>query len=437
MSAQFVFANRITHSSNKTVEDLVRKIYFQDDEDCEEEMRHTSKRETRTIQVDLYQRCYVWSNNQGASFILKLLDGFPQHKIFIDYRDDQDCDYVVDGRQRLQTLWRFINDRFSIPFPKLDNTEGFSSYTFSQLPKNVQNKLLLSSLTVDYLRNWDEEAIYDQFVSLNESVPLTTAQKAKAIQCSVKEYTFGSELTHKFQEILKARNSPLAKVSDVFHDMMLRIMYITFCDEIEIVSKIPKIAKLLPTIKRDKEHEKQFDTVMKNLIEFFGVNGRCYVGKAELVSIVYFVYCNKDENVDWNDYGNHYDQNFVKPHKRGKRGNQTELCASYYKLMGASSTKARIESRHELLTKFFEEYKKPTINIAWDEDVNLDTPVSVVTLPKISKRSKTVSESTTKRAKQSSFVPQNRNPNDRLTTTPPDRVIYSRPRKITKISYVQ
>lgn len=108
---------------------------------------------------------------------------------------------VLDGLQRLTTIFRYIGDkgfRLHNDVPKVgDFGEGSNSTAgegydiagkgFKDLPEPLQSAIENYKLTVYCLEDYDMEQLEDCFARLNASTPLTTVQKART--------ALGSELS--------------------------------------------------------------------------------------------------------------------------------------------------------------------------------------------------------------------------------------------------
>ena len=69
--------------------------------------------ESGGIKVPIYQRDYVWSQRDASRFIESVALGFPTPEIFV-YEKGRNNWEVVDGHQRLLSLYYFVKGRFPI-----------------------------------------------------------------------------------------------------------------------------------------------------------------------------------------------------------------------------------------------------------------------------------------------------------------------------------
>jgi len=124
-----------------------------------------------------YQRRLVWPVSHKVYLIDTILKELPIPKFFVqlivDPKTGKTIYNVVDGQQRLNAIFEFIDGKFSLskkhhPFPEqLD--EELEDSTFQDLSKEYQEKFWSYPLTVEQLINTTENEIRDMFVRLNKN----------------------------------------------------------------------------------------------------------------------------------------------------------------------------------------------------------------------------------------------------------------------------
>jgi hypothetical protein len=127
-----------------------------------------------------YQRRSVWSNSYKDFFIDTVLLNYPAPAIFI-YEEIHHTGLtkysIVDGKQRLTTLFEFISDEF----PVSDNatTSELRGRYFSQLEPDEKNKVWAYTFSVEYLPTADEGVINSIFDRINRNVAKLSAQELR------------------------------------------------------------------------------------------------------------------------------------------------------------------------------------------------------------------------------------------------------------------
>jgi hypothetical protein len=116
--------------------------------------------------VPLYQREFIWNNDDQSQFIESVIMGLPIPIMFLAEDDDGTFE-IVDGAQRIQTLDAFLaGDLVLEGLKKLDSLNG---YMFSDLPENQQNKLVSRALRIVILnQETTDESRQDLFNRINK-----------------------------------------------------------------------------------------------------------------------------------------------------------------------------------------------------------------------------------------------------------------------------
>ncbi|PTX08636.1 uncharacterized protein DUF262 [Capnocytophaga leadbetteri] len=111
--------------------------------------------ESGVIKIPGFQRNYVWDIKRASKLIESLLIGIPIPQIFL-FEEEKNSFLVIDGQQRLMTIYYFIKKRFpimkkrielrkifdekgSIPDNILSNNDYFTDFKLD-LPEQIPNK---------------------------------------------------------------------------------------------------------------------------------------------------------------------------------------------------------------------------------------------------------------------------------------------------------
>jgi hypothetical protein len=142
-----------------------------------------------------YQReSAVWSLDKQQLFIDSLLNGYDVPKIYLhDLRGHHPTKVyaVVDGKQRLTTIWRFLEDGFplapqfrveeaNLPESPPGATPPAGGMRFSAFDPLWQEVLKTTFLSVVLIQNATEQDIEELFSRLNNGEPLNAAEKRNA-----------------------------------------------------------------------------------------------------------------------------------------------------------------------------------------------------------------------------------------------------------------
>ena len=152
--------------------------------------------ERQFIQVDPeYQRMSeIWTLEKRQLLIDSILNEYDIPKLYFHgFRDikrlpdGRNVKYaIIDGRQRLETIWNFIDGKFALSddFEFLeDPSVSVSGLTYHELAtKYLDLKIRFDGYTLPIMEviTDDTELIEDMFVRLNEAVPTNSAEKRNA-----------------------------------------------------------------------------------------------------------------------------------------------------------------------------------------------------------------------------------------------------------------
>jgi len=143
-----------------------------------------------------YQReSSVWSLDKQQLFVDSLLNGYDVPKIYLhDLRGQHPTQVyaVVDGRQRLSTIWRFLADEFPLaddfriepanaPELPAGTATPRAGQRFTELDERWRRVLRRTYLAVVLIQHATEEDIEELFSRLNNGEPLNAAEKRNAM----------------------------------------------------------------------------------------------------------------------------------------------------------------------------------------------------------------------------------------------------------------
>lgn len=127
-----------------------------------------------------YQRRSVWNQSYKDHFIDTILLGYPAPAIFLYEQINPDGTtlyHVVDGKQRLMTIFEFAENRFSV-FGQATRVDLRDLY-FRDLPDEVKRDFWGYPFSVEYIPT-DELTIIDNvFDRLNRNTAKLTAQELR------------------------------------------------------------------------------------------------------------------------------------------------------------------------------------------------------------------------------------------------------------------
>lgn len=157
-------------------------------------LRINRERKSIFLSPDYQRNGDIWTLEKRQLLIDSILNDFDIPKIYFHVLDqrkpkNKGLDYaVIDGRQRLETIWMFIDGRFrlSTDFKYFrDSNIKAGNYSYADLAKDYPDlKSLFDSfdLPITCVETDDLDLIDDMFLRLNEAVPLNAAEKRNAFR---------------------------------------------------------------------------------------------------------------------------------------------------------------------------------------------------------------------------------------------------------------
>jgi hypothetical protein len=126
-----------------------------------------------------YQRAQgLWPNASRSYFIDTILEGYPFPKMyfheFLDRKSKKVRTEIVDGQQRITTIYDFLGDKFALG----KNSQRFAGKKFSDLDEEIQDEFLLYTVATDVIRDAGTAQILQMFRRMNSyTLPLNAAEK--------------------------------------------------------------------------------------------------------------------------------------------------------------------------------------------------------------------------------------------------------------------
>ena len=130
------------------------------------------------------QRDLVWTKSQNQLLIDSLFKDFDIPKIYFrDMAEGGSMKYaVIDGQQRLNAIFSFLNDSYELPLDTDDvNGEEVAGKKWSELSAQLQIEFNNRAIDVVHLIVYTDEEIDETFLRLQNGTPLKAAEKRRAI----------------------------------------------------------------------------------------------------------------------------------------------------------------------------------------------------------------------------------------------------------------
>lgn len=137
-----------------------------------------------------FQRDLVWNTAKKQTLIDTILRGWHFPPIFLVSPPAGERLDVLDGQQRLNAIFDFIEGGFVLNGaiePLESSIQALDGLYFHQFPHEVQRKFLRHPLRVSELYDYKEDEPYELFFRLNQGSVLTPAEKRNTLYGPVRE----------------------------------------------------------------------------------------------------------------------------------------------------------------------------------------------------------------------------------------------------------
>ncbi len=129
-----------------------------------------------------FQRGQVWPREKRARLVDTVLRGWRVPPVHLVLEEDEALS-VLDGQQRLQALFDFLDDDFAVaafaPFDEV--VQRYEGRRFSQLPDVVRRRINSTRISAYRLYDYHPDEPYELFFRLNLPTGLTQAEKRNAL----------------------------------------------------------------------------------------------------------------------------------------------------------------------------------------------------------------------------------------------------------------
>lgn len=194
-----------------------------------------------------FQRRGVWTRVAKSFLVDTIIRGKPIPKLLItqSLRDQRNIRTVVDGQQRLRTIFEYISNDFTVL--KAHNEEH-AKKTFSELSVDAQNEILTYEVGVDVLFDVDFKDLLDIFARINTySVVLNQQEKLNAKFLGVFK-TYAYELGRDYVDYFVSADIVTRKqVSRMAEAQLSSDLLIVLCDGVQTVKNIEKFYRKYET----------------------------------------------------------------------------------------------------------------------------------------------------------------------------------------------
>ena len=153
-----------------------------------------------------YQRPSVWNTRQKQLLIDSILRDYDIPKIYLNKIDKDHYD-VVDGQQRIRTVWSFYNDEFAL-LKDSDAVDGIevAGKKYSELDPGISDIIDTYNMDFIILEDKSEDEIREMFLRLQNGTSLKAQEKRNAIPSKMRDFV-KHITTHSFFDKVNFKDS--------------------------------------------------------------------------------------------------------------------------------------------------------------------------------------------------------------------------------------
>jgi hypothetical protein len=138
-----------------------------------------------------YQRDKVWSEKDRALLIDSIRIGMDIPKIYLAENNASEYD-CIDGKQRLLTIFQFIDSSEDDPLRIEINKRLYSYKDLEKSDKDLAKKIMDYELTVVILKKPSDNEVREMFKRLQLGEPLNSAERINAIKSEMRDFIFNT-----------------------------------------------------------------------------------------------------------------------------------------------------------------------------------------------------------------------------------------------------
>ena len=171
-----------------------------------------ARRKERINPKPQYQRTSVWSLKKKQLLIDSILRGYDVPKFYLRTSDEPEYEHeVVDGQQRLRTIWEFVEGDFELGDDSNDLPQGdLTGCKYSQLPSDVLDQIDLYELNIHIIEDATDLEIRELFLRLQEGVSLNPAEKRNAMPGNMRDFVANLAEEHRVFPLTSIKNNRFA-----------------------------------------------------------------------------------------------------------------------------------------------------------------------------------------------------------------------------------
>ena len=322
-------------------------------------------KERARISFPEYQReKSLWSNDKKSKLIDSILNDFDIPKLYFNSLKDDNIE-VIDGQQRLWSVWEFLNDEYQYK-------AGGKRTRFSKMTPANKEKILKYKFQATVFEEANDDYLRELFVRLQIALLLNSGEKLHARKGKMKQLVFEKLASHTFIKQIGISEKRYAKQ--------------TLCAQISINSfNRKKLGSFIRTRHEDLEHffieyidpkgrdlelftiqSKRISDVLDQLSKCLGGNAKILRNRSYILSIYLFIEelvngegkLSTKEQKSFSNFVSQLGKRLKDEARLGMDRTNREIYEFQTLLSSAPGEAYQIERRHKKLSEYYEHFKK-------------------------------------------------------------------------------
>lgn len=317
------------------------------------------EKERNTISFPEYQReKSLWQVEKKSMLIDSILQDIDIPKLYFNRVKNNDIE-VVDGQQRLWSIWEFLDGEFQY---QIDGQKRL----FTELTPAQQKTIRDYTLQVTVFDDADEDYLRQLFVRLQLGLLLNTGEKLHAAKGKMKNFVFSTLAEHKFVKALGIPSRRYAKqtlcaqicINSFTREKLKTFARTRYDDLIQFFDEYADPQG--KDLERFRKRSKEIPDVLDLLWETFGEKAEELRNRSYILSIYLFVEENglgKNEQKQFSNFVFLLWKRLKEEARLGMDRKNRELYSFQSLLSSAPGEQYQIERRHGKLKEYYEYFK--------------------------------------------------------------------------------
>jgi hypothetical protein len=301
----------------------------------------------------------LWPIEKKRLLIDSILNDIDIPKLYFNVTPSKEVE-VVDGQQRLWTVWEFVDDGFEL------GGDGHAT-TFSGLTPTQRDSIWDYEFQVTVFKDAPEDYLRTLFVRLQLGLLLVAGEKLNALSGAMREFVFGPLTAHQFMKAVNVPTRRFAKQTlaaqmaiNTFTRAKVGEFARTRFDDLQYFFKEYEH----PQQKEDKDffkaQSRSMTAVLDTLNTMFDKRAADLANRSYILSLYLFVAevtLTAENRRRFVTFAFLLQRRLKEEAKRGMDRTNKELYTFQTMLSSAPGERYQIERRHQKLTELFAHYQ--------------------------------------------------------------------------------